>query len=273
MQRKKITLIGGGNMARSLVGGLIADGCQPHNFTVADPDPGQRQQLADSLHVNVAADNRAAAAGADVVLLAVKPQDMATAAGSLRGIGDKPLYITIAAGIRIADVHRWLGYKAYVVRAMPNTPALLGVGVTALFADATITTEHRELAEGIMRAVGSALWVDREDLLDAVTALSGTGPAYFFLFMEHMIRTGVEMGLTPEAAQLLTEETAVGAARMALESDEDVATLRGRVTSRGGTTEAAMRVFEQSGFGDSISRAIIAARDRSVGLAEEFGRE
>lgn len=260
-------------MARSLVGGLIADGCLPDNFTIADPDPGQRGQLTDSLGVNAMADNQAAAADADIVVLAVKPQDMAAAASSLRELDNRPLFITIAAGIRIADLSRWLGYKADVVRAMPNTPALLGVGVTALFADAAMATERRELAEGIMRAVGSALWVDREDLLDAVTALSGTGPAYFFLFMEHMIRTGIEMGLTPDAAQLLTQETAVGAARMALESNEDVATLRGRVTSRGGTTEAAVKVFERTSFADSIRNAIVAARDRSVGLAEEFGLE
>jgi pyrroline-5-carboxylate reductase len=273
MQRNKITFIGGGNVARSLAGGLIADGCRPGDFTIADPDPRQLAQLAASLGVNVDTDNRAAAAGADVIVLAVKPQDMASAAGSLRPLGGKALVITVAAGIRIADLNRWLGDEAEIIRAMPNTPALLGVGITALFAHPAIAAARRELAEAIMRAVGSVVWVEREGLLDAVTALSGTGPAYFFLLMEHMIRTGIRMGLTPESAQLLTQETAVGAARMALESSEDVATLRARVTSPGGTTEAAVRVFEQAGFGESIERAILAARDRAAGLADEFGRD
>ncbi|MGB5210838.1 MAG: pyrroline-5-carboxylate reductase [Gammaproteobacteria bacterium] len=271
MKDIRICFIGGGNMAGSLIGGLLADAYPPALLSAAEPLAEQRERLRSRFGIEVMADNASAAAGADVVVLAVKPQRMAEAASAIGPVSPAPLFVTVAAGIRIADLQRWLGSEAAVVRAMPNTPALLGAGVTALYAGANVSPARRELAEGILRAAGAVVWLDDESLMDAVTALSGSGPAYFFLLMETMAATGVEMGLSPEASRLLTQETAIGAARMALEADVDVAELRRRVTSPGGTTEAALNAMHQAGLPASVRGAILAARDRSRELAEEAG--
>jgi len=267
----KFAFVGGGNMAASLVGGLISDGCSPGRFRVADPDPARRDWLGETYGVEAVSDNARATAGADVVILAVKPQVARIALQSLAPADDDTLYLSIIAGIRESDLRRWLDTGAPIVRAMPNTPALLGCGVTGLFADKSVAESLRELAEGIMRASGAVVWVPEERLLDPVTALSGSGPAYFFLLMEIMNRTGVEMGLSPEAAKLLTLDTALGAARMALESEAGVAELRARVTSPGGTTAAAIAMLESRGTPEAIRQAIIAARDRARELALEYG--
>ncbi len=262
---RKIAFLGGGNMATSLVGGLVESGHPPGDIVVSEPVAEKRRDLAERFAVGVTADNREAAAASDVVVLAVKPQDMAEvvtgAAGAMREGG--PLVVSIAAGTRIGRILEWLGYPAPVVRTMPNTPALLGCGATALFANEAVTDEQRDAAETILQSAGIALWVDDEGLLDAVTAVSGSGPAYYFLLMEHMIRTGERLGLTASQARDLTLQTALGAARMALESGRTPDELRVGVTSPGGTTARALDLFREGGFGELVERALTGARDRS----------
>ena len=262
---RKIAFIGGGNMAASLVGGLVESGHPSGDIVVSEPVADKRRALAGRFAVGVTADNREAVSASDVVVLAVKPQDMAQAvtgaAGAVRE--REALVVSIAAGTRIARILEWLGYPAPVVRTMPNTPALLGCGATALFANEAVTGAQRDAAETILRSAGIALWVDDEGLLDAVTAVSGSGPAYYFLLMEHMIRTGERLGLTPEQARALTLQTALGAARMALEAERTPEELRVGVTSPGGTTERALDLFRHGGFGELVERALTGARDRS----------
>ena len=261
----KIAFLGGGNMATSLVGGLVESGHPPGDVVVSEPVAEKRRDLAERFAVGVTADNREAAGASDVVVLAVKPQDMAEvvtgAAEAMRERG--PLVVSIAAGTRIGRILEWLGYPAPVVRTMPNTPALLGCGATALFANEAVTDEQRAAAETILESAGIALWVDDEGLLDAVTAVSGSGPAYYFLLMEHMIRTGERLGLTASQARALTLQTALGAARMALESGRTPEELRVGVTSPGGTTARALDLFGEDGFGELVERALTGARDRS----------
>ena len=269
-----LTFIGGGNMAGSLVGGLISDGWDPARIRVADADPGQRERMAARHQVATSPDNAAAVSDADVVVLAVKPQVLRDVAGDLSAAlaQQRPLVISIAAGIREATLRSWLGENTAIVRAMPNTPALVQSGATALYANTRVTDQQRSLAESILRAVGLVIWVEDEDLMDAVTALSGSGPAYFFLFMEAMQAAGMELGLPADTARLLTLQTAFGAARMALESPEDAGTLRRHVTSPGGTTEAAINILQQGELQDLVRRALQGAAERSKELAGEFGK-
>ncbi|MDH5469601.1 MAG: pyrroline-5-carboxylate reductase [Gammaproteobacteria bacterium] len=269
-----LTFIGGGNMAGSLVGGLISDGWDPARIRVADADPGQRERMAARHQVATSPDNAAAVSDADVVVLAVKPQVLQDVAGDLSAAlaQQRPLVISIAAGIREATLRSWLGENTAIVRAMPNTPALVQSGATALYANTRVTDQQRSLAESILRAVGLVIWVEDEDLMDAVTALSGSGPAYFFLFMEAMQAAGMELGLPADTARLLTLQTAFGAARMALESPEDAGTLRRHVTSPGGTTEAAINILQQGELQDLVRRALQGAAERSKELAGEFGK-
>ena len=267
-----LTFIGGGNMASSLIGGLISDGWDPARIRVADADPEARERMAARHQVATTPDNAAAIGDANVVVLAVKPQIMREVAGDLSAAvaQQRPLVISIAAGIRAATLRDWLGKDTAIVRAMPNTPALVQSGATALYANTVVTDEQRSLAESILRAVGLAIWVEDEDQMDAVTALSGSGPAYFFLFMEAMQTAGTELGLPAETARLLALQTAFGAARMALESPEDAGTLRRHVTSPGGTTEAAINILQQGGLEDLVRRALQGAAERSKELAGEF---
>ncbi|MBI2993553.1 MAG: pyrroline-5-carboxylate reductase [Gammaproteobacteria bacterium] len=275
MTTSKITVIGCGNMGRSLVGGLIADGRPASSLCAADPDAAQRQRMQSQFWIEVVADNDAALEGADVVIFAVKPQSMkavvSAAAPRLREL--RPLILSIAAGIRLHDIGRWLGADLSLVRAMPNTPALIRAGATALCAAANVSAAQRDEAEQIVRAVGSALWIDDENLLDVVTALSGSGPAYFFLLMETLEKAAAELGLPAEQARVLTLETALGAARMALAGDSDPAELRRQVTSKGGTTEAAMRVLERAGLARAFGDALRAASQRAAELARTYGAE
>ena len=269
-----LTFIGGGNMAGSLVGGLISDGWDPARIRVADADPGQRERMAARHQVATSPDNAAAVSDADVVVLAVKPQVLRDVAGDLSAAlaQQRPLVISIAAGIREATLRSWLGENTAIVRAMPNTPALVQSGATALYANTRVTDQQRSLAESILRAVGLVIWIEDEDLMDAVTALSGSGPAYFFLFMEAMQAAGMELGLPADTARLLTLQTAFGAARMALESPEDAGTLRRHVTSPGGTTEAAINILQQGELQDLVRRALQGAAERSKELAGELGK-
>ncbi len=273
MENACITFLGGGNMAASLIGGLIADGLPADRMTVSDPSAERREWLSARFGVAVHEDNRQAVAGADVVVLAVKPQVMRGLLAEVRDriCASNPLVVSIAAGLRTEALLRWLGCRPPLVRCMPNTPALVQSGVTALYAGEDVDEARRSLAESILRAVGITLWVEDEALLDAVTALSGSGPAYCFLLMEAMQAAGEVLGLAPEQARLLTLQTVFGAAKMALESEEGPEVLRARVTSPGGTTERALAVFEEGGFRTLVQRAIEAAAERSRELADELG--
>jgi pyrroline-5-carboxylate reductase len=275
MTETTLAFIGGGNMTGSLVGGLIADGWKPARIHVADPDPQQTGRLARRFSVITTADNRTAVKHADAVVLAVKPQVIRAVAEELAPLIKQrhPLVISIAAGIRETSLRDWLGEETAIVRTMPNTPALVQCGATALYANPVVSEEQRNLAESILRAVGLAIWVDDEAMMDAVTALSGSGPAYFFLLMEALTSAGSQLGLPEDTARLLALQTAFGAAKMALESAEDAAKLRRRVTSPGGTTERAIRVFEENNFEGIVLQALRAAADRSRELAAEFGRK
>jgi pyrroline-5-carboxylate reductase len=271
----RIAFIGGGNMARSLVGGLVAKGCKPGRISVSDPSPEQRALIAKRLPVRMSADGPAAVQDADVVVFAVKPQMLKSAAESVAAAVQtrKPLVLSIAAGIAAPDLERWLGGGLAIVRAMPNTPALLGAGAAALWANPRVSVAQRAMAQALLEAVGTALWIEDESLMDAVTALSGSGPAYFFLLMELMEETAAGLGLPPEAARQLTLQTALGAARMALESGESPAALRKQVTSPGGTTAAALQVFEEGKLRAMVARALTAARDRGRQLSQESGKD
>ncbi len=275
MTLPRIGFIGGGNMARSLIGGLIDSDWPAERLAVSDPDAGRRQALAEEFGVAAGADNRALAAGAEVVVIAVKPPQVGAVAREIApALAGRPvLVLSVAAGVRSTDLVRWLGEGTAVVRAMPNTPALVGSGAAGLYANPHTRPEQRDLAESILRAVGVVVWVEDEGLLDAVTAVSGSGPAYFFYIMEALEEAGRDLGLAPAAARLLAVETALGSAKLALESGEDPAELRRRVTSPGGTTERALEVMEAAGIRAQFVQAVTAARDRARELAERFGED
>jgi pyrroline-5-carboxylate reductase len=269
----RIAFIGGGHMTTSLVGGLVRRGTPADSLRVSDPVPAQLERLARQFGVHVSADNRDAVADADIVVLAVKPQDMEQAA---RGVAHdvarrRRVVITIAAGIRLADLSRWLGAAIPLVRAMPNRPALIGAGITALYAGAEVTAEDRAAVEDVLSATGETVWLEEESQMDVVTAVSGSGPAYFFLLIEALEAAGVEFGLPKETARRLAVATAKGAGRMAAESGEAPAVLREQVTSKGGTTAAALEVLEEKAVRAIFHHAVAAATRRSAQLAEQFG--
>jgi pyrroline-5-carboxylate reductase len=272
MKTNKIGFIGGGNMASSLISGLIASGHAPEHIWVSDINPDTLSDLKKQLNVNTSADNDDVVNAADVVVLAVKPQTLSTVAQSIAALiqQKRPLVVSIAAGINQNSLSRWLGADTAIVRCMPNTPALVLTGATALHANDKVTAEQCDLAENILRAVGIALWVDDEAELDAVTAVSGSGPAYYFLLMEAMEKAALELGLKQETARLLVQQTALGAAKIALESAESPEQLRKRVTSPGGTTQQAIETFEQGGFTELVSKALHAARDRSIEMSKQM---
>ncbi len=271
-----VAVIGGGQMARALVGGWCARGANAAAFAVADPSAEQRSWLAASFPgLRLESDNAVAARHADVWLLAVKPQLLGGVVRALAPLARerRPLVISISAGIRAADITRWLGAGPTVVRAMPNRPALVGAGVSALYAPAGVDERARRTATQLLQAVGSVVWVDAEGDLDAVTAVSGSGPAYFFLLMELLEAAAMQQGLPPAVARRLAIDTAAGAARLAAQSGDDPATLRTQVTSKGGTTAAALAVFEAADLRAIVARAVAAAAHRSRELADEFGRD
>jgi len=269
-----IAFIGVGNMGRAILGGLINGGHPASQLRAADADAAACERVRREFGVAAGHDNRAAAAGADVLVLAVKPQQLkAVATDLLPPAGaPRPLVLSIAAGISTDALSSWFGPDTPLVRSMPNTPALIGRGTSALFATAATDAARRALAETIMRAVGVVHWLDDESLMDAVTALSGSGPAYVFRLIECLALGGERLGLDPALARRLALETAAGAAELALGSAQDPGTLRAQVTSKGGTTEQALRVLDEGGIEALFGRALTAARDRSRTLSEEFGK-
>jgi pyrroline-5-carboxylate reductase len=267
-----LCFIGGGNMARSLIGGLLAREVPAGNIVAADPVVAQLNSLQQDFGIRVAADNAVAVQGADVVIIAVKPQMMRNAVTQLAPslAARSPLLISVAAGIRAADIELWSGGLP-VIRCMPNRPALQGCGATALFATPRVSAAGRDLAVEILSAVGIALWVDREEQMDAVTAVSGSGPAYFFLLIEMLEQSGIALGLPADVSRKLAIETAYGSGCMARDSSETPATLREQVTSKGGTTAAALQHLEAHNVRAIFAAAVSAAARRSAELAKEFG--
>jgi pyrroline-5-carboxylate reductase len=264
-----IAFIGGGNMARSLVGALIRGGADARSIAVAEPEETLRAALARDFGVSTHARNADAAAGADTLVLAVKPQvmrDVCAELGAVLGVA-RPLIVSIAAGIRLGQLREWLGRDLPIVRAMPNTPALIGAGATGLVANALAGADERARAEAMLATAGRTAWIDREELMDTVTALSGSGPAYFFLLVEALEDAAVAQGLPRETARMLASQTGLGAGRMLAESGEAPARLRERVTSPGGTTAAALAAFDAGGFRQLVARAVEAATARGKELS------
>ena len=267
-----IAFIGAGNMARSLMGGLLKQGYPAENLACSDPVEASLEAVAALGAVTTSTSNADVIEHADIVILAVKPQVMKDVLTPLQNIliAKKPLLVSIAAGIACDSLQEWAGEDVPIVRCMPNTPALLQVGATGLYATNKVSAEQQKMAEVILSAVGIVVWVAEEAELDAVTAVSGSGPAYFFLLMEAMQAAGRQLGLSAEASAQLTQQTALGAARMALESDVDVAELRKRVTSPNGTTQAAIESFQANDLSRIVDQALQAASDRSQALAKEL---
>ncbi|MCK5874970.1 MAG: pyrroline-5-carboxylate reductase [Alcanivoracaceae bacterium] len=268
MAQQIIGFIGAGNMATSLVGGMIAKGIRPARIWMGDVSQDRLDELSRQHRVHVSADNAEIARRADVLVLAVKPQVMQAVCEALReALGERqPLIVSIAAGVTIASLKGWLG-DLPVVRCMPNTPALVQAGATGLYAEPSVSAEQKELAGQILGSVGLTFWFDEEKALDAVTAVSGSGPAYFFLLMESMIEAGRKLGLDERTARQLVLQTAWGAAQLAITSEAGPDVLRQQVTSPGGTTAAALNVFEEGGFRVLVDSALAAARRRSEELA------
>lgn len=282
MQTKlKISFIGGGNMATALISGLAGKLTTGGQIHVVDPSADALQKLTQQFGVTTAQQIDAAVTASDVIVLAVKPQQMKMVAAALRpALQPAPessrspqLVLSIAAGIRAADLSRWLGGHGAIVRTMPNTPALIGKGITGMVALDGVSVAQRDTADAIMRAVGSTLWLDHENLIDAVTAVSGSGPAYVFYFMEAMQQAALQLGLNAEQAAALALATFGGASELAVQSPEPVSVLRQRVTSKGGTTYAALVSMDQNRVQQAIVDAIKAAAARSVALGDEFGRD
>ncbi|MEJ5061152.1 MULTISPECIES: pyrroline-5-carboxylate reductase [unclassified Pseudomonas] len=272
MSKTRIAFIGAGNMAASLIGGLRAKGLDAAQIRASDPGEETRARVKAEHGIEVFADNAEAIQDADLIVLAVKPQAMKAVCEAIRpSLKPNQLVVSIAAGITCASMNNWLGAQP-IVRCMPNTPALLRQGVSGLFATAEVNADQRQQAQELLSAVGIALWLTEEQQLDAVTAVSGSGPAYFFLLIEAMTAAGVKLGLPADIAAQLTLQTALGAAHMAVASDVDAAELRRRVTSPAGTTEAAIKSFQADGFEALVEKALGAAAHRSAEMAEQLGR-
>jgi len=265
----RTAFIGGGNMARSLIGALIRGGANAKDIAVAEPDESARTSLAREFVVATHEHNGDAVAGAATVILAVKPQVMRNVCAELaNALGEaRPLILSIAAGIRLDQMQAWLGAAFPIVRCMPNTPALIGAGATGLIANEHASDAQRERAETILGAAGRTAWIDNEDLMDTVTALSGSGPAYFFLLVEALEDAAVEQGLPRETARMLASQTCLGAGRMLVEGGEAPGKLRERVTSPGGTTAAALAAFDAGGLRELVAKAVAAAAERARELS------
>ncbi|MFZ6675974.1 pyrroline-5-carboxylate reductase [Undibacterium sp. Xuan67W] len=273
MQNKlKIAFIGGGNMATALIGGLLPEVTAPEYVHVVDPYQESLDKLAKQFGVSTALQIDTSIEKADIIVLSVKPQQLRQVAEALVPYVSAQLILSIAAGIRSVDIARWLGYHK-IVRSMPNTPALIGKGVTGLYATSSVSPEQREAADHIMQAVGSTVWLDDESLIDAVTAVSGSGPAYVFYFIEAMQQAALELGLPAEQAMQLAMATFDGATQLALKSTDSVAVLREKVTSKGGTTYAALSSMEAHGVKTAIMQAVKAAAARGKELGDEYGAQ
>lgn len=268
----RIAFIGAGNMAQAIIGGLIANDYPADQLWASDPSRDNLNRVSAAWNINTSFDNSTVITHADIVVLAVKPQIMNTVCTAINEAiqTHQPLVISIAAGITLNALQSWLSNDIAIVRCMPNTPALCQLGATGLFANTNVSSEQQQQTEHIMSSFGIAKWVETESLLDAVTAVSGSGPAYFFRIIELMQQIGVEQGLSPELSRALTLQTALGAARMAMDSDVDVTELRRRVTSPNGTTEAALTQLDAHGIETMFRDALNAANDRSQSLADEL---
>lgn len=273
--QKTLAFIGGGNMAASFVGGLIADHYDPQKLWVSSPNKEKLAKLSALCKgIHITSNNSEAVKQADIILITVKPQLVHTVIKELKPViaGTQKLVISIAAGVRTVDLQRWLGGHEAIVRCMPNTPALIGCGATGMYAIEGVSPEQKDLSESIMRSLGITLWLENEHLLDAITALSGSGPAYFFLVMETLVQAAEGLGLKKDEARLMILQTAVGSARMALESGEDLARLRQQVTSPGGTTEQALRALESGGLRQLFTHALYESNRRAEELASMFSQ-
>jgi pyrroline-5-carboxylate reductase len=273
MRKQRITFIGGGNMAQAIAGGLRKRGVLDTPLSAVEPLAEARQRLERQFGVQAVGSAAEAAPLGELVVMAVKPQQMREAATAVKPHLNGQLVLSIAAGIRLADLSRWLGGYGILARCMPNTPALIGEGVTVLYCMPAVEQGLQDFAAQVLEAVGKVIRVDEESLLDPVTALSGSGPAYVFLYIEAMQRAGTDLGLSPEQARTLALQTFLGAARLAAESKEEVSVLRERVTSKGGTTERALACMRQDGVMESIVRAIHAANERAKELGEQLGQD
>ena len=273
----KITFLGGGNMATALIGGLRKQGYSAAAMQVVEPLEENREKLTRAFGVRCCATMDAAALNCEILVLAVKPQQireaLAPLTGQFKGLLKEQLVVSIAAGLRMTDISRWLGGYRKLVRSMPNLPAVIGAGISGLYADPAVDHEGRDMAEKILKAVGHTLWIADEAQMDAVTAVSGSGPAYIFYFIEALQQSAQALGFDAAAARKLAIETFVGAARMAEQSQESFSELRHRVTSKGGTTEAALNSFENDGVGAAIIRGVEAAAVRGRELGDEMGKD
>ena len=267
-----IGFIGGGNMAHSLIGGLIANNTNPQHIYASDTNPEKLHNLQHEFNINTQDNNQSVITASQVVVLAVKPQHIKQVAQEIANTvqQNNPLIISIAAGIETTDLQNWLGDKIAIVRCMPNVPALVGCGATGLFANKIVSEEQRDQAEAILRSVGTTLWFEKENLLDVVTALSGCGPAYFFLIMEVLEQSAVQLGLSLDEAHLLTLQTALGAARMAISTSEGLTELRQRVTSPGGSTEQALKILENGNIRNLFAEALKKATTHAAEMAKQF---
>ena len=274
LDNKKISFIGGGNMAQALISGLVSCGVKPSLITVADPSSEAREQLAaKGLNtVDPTADAKAAVIDADIVVLAVKPQVMKAVVSSFADVLDKQLVISVAAGLSTELLSDMLGGYDNIVRAMPNTPAMIQMGATGLYGTDNISAEQKQLATAVMEASGLVMWVDNEENMHAVTAVSGSAPAYMFYFIEAMVDGAVALGLDKEQASALAMQTMLGAAKMAMNSEDAPAELRRKVTSPNGTTQAAVESMQANDIGGQIVEAMQACYDRSQALSEEMSK-
>lgn len=270
----RVTFIGAGNMASAIIGGMIDNGFPPSAITATSPSDEILAPVRSRLGIHTATDNAAATDQADVVVLAVKPQVMRDVCAGLRDVVQhrRPLIISVAAGLPAETLEHWLGGDLAVVRCMPNTPSLVGAGAAGLFANANVSDAQRQVATEMLEAVGLVEWVEQEVLLDAVTAVSGSGPAYFFLMFEAMEEAGVSLGLPAETARRLAMQTALGAAKMAQQSDKVPAELKRNVMSPGGTTERAIEHLESAGLRRTLGEALEACAARAREMADELGK-
>ena len=269
----KICFVGGGNMATALIGGLVARGYRAQDIAVVEMSPQAREKLGAKFPVRISTAPDAAMQGAEILVLAVKPQDMRSALASLSGFSKEKLIISVAAGIGIEALSRWLGGHRKIVRCMPNTPGLIGAGITGLYASSGVSPAERQQAESILRAVGEVVWLGEERLIDPVTAVSASGPAYVFWFIEQLAAAAEKLGIGKDDALKLAKQTVLGAAQLASQSLDSPETLRKNVTSKGGTTEAALKVFDEEKLAERFVRAVEAASRRGAEMGRELGKD
>ncbi len=267
-----IGFIGAGNMAYALIKGLLNNGFDANQINISDPNEELLQSRESELKVTTYSDNTSLLSNSDIIFFAVKPQVLSSVCLELKGIvKSKHLFVSIVAGIRSSDINRWLGGNFALIRTMPNTPALFQTGVTGLFANELVNNEQKSLVSSILFSVGECFWVDEEKLIDAITAISGSGPAYFFLLMQSMTQAGMALGLDEETANSLSIQTAYGASLMANKTGKDSRTLRAEVTSPNGTTQSAIESFQDQNFEGIVANATRAAYDRARELSNELG--